>query len=225
MINLMSSNSNAAIFYFSTNNSNIILPQGDLYVDTNSWIDIVLSRHHGQATEQFLIKFVGQQNMTPIIVWSPHNEHELLEVLNVNEYNLEANARNITGDKPWKQAENSMPINDAKLLNQRIIQKYESIKAKFAQSLFEIDRTLDVSETTKEIMIRYGVPYKDAIHLAYMWHEEVNNLLTRDKRLANIVPGINIFSPEIKSNGNNPYPVTSFMPDLPKYLKRNSNIP
>ncbi len=219
----MSSNTGigqAATFNFSslarTKNSTISLPKDDLYVDTNSWVDVALGRSHGQKVEGYLQKFVAQQG-TPIILWSPHNTDELMQCIQVDEYRTEAVKRGLKSDE-WKQVENTASEDEKITIHKNVLQRFDSVFSIIKESVFEISNSINVGPTTREIMVRYGVPYKDAKHLAYMWHEETNNLLTRDKGFRKI-PGLNIYSSQIQTNGVHEYSIEEFMPDLPKSLK------
>lgn len=215
-LSIMSNNS-ACYNFNSANSANLIFPQGDLYVDTNGWMDIALNRQYGQANENYLTSFIAQQG-DPFIVISPHTNDELLQCLNVDQYVKVAVSRGLQPVQ-WKQIEKTMPTPDAKLLNQRVLNELDKVLANFECSLYDIGNSLNVQSTVKEIMTLYGVPYKDAKHLAYMWHEEVNNLLTNDLRFT-LVPGLNIYSAHIRANGRAPFPIENFMPDLPQSLKK-----
>lgn len=204
----------ASVFNFTANKT---FPQGDLYVDTNSWVDMASNRVHGQATEIYLLDFVKQED-DPLILWSPHSSHELLECIHVDEYVKEAHIRGMQGKRAWKNLENKISTNDAMGINNTVLQRHDNALALFDGSIYPIGQ-IDVEPTVRQIMKLYGVPYKDAKHLAYMWHEEVNNLLTNDERFTS-VPGLNIFSANIKTNGNNILPISSFMPLLPTRLKK-----
>lgn len=208
------SNNTAATFQFSSTNT--ILPKGDLYVDTNAWMDISLQRSNGPVTESYMRKYASQDG-TPIILWSPHNADELMQGLHVDQYKKESSIRGIP-DNLWKKTENKVTVSEASQVNEEILKRYNTMFNTFSSSVYEID-IYSIMPTVEEIMRIYGVPFKDAKHLAYMWHEETNNILTSDRRFS-LIPGLNIYSKNIKTNGNNPYFPEDFMPDLPEELRR-----
>jgi len=209
-------------FNISVSTANPIFPDGDLYVDTNSWVDIALGRVHGPAIEDYLVNYVSQDGIQ-IILWSPHSTDELLQCIQVDEYYKEAKIRGIRGNKAYKQLEDTISVSDAQHLNASAMQRYDTMFKRFEKNVYEIDRKLDIMPTVKEIMKLYGVPFKDAKHLAYMWHEETNNLVTNDHRFT-LIPGINVFSAHMPTNGNPMQPIESFMPLLPSSNRGGTNL-
>ena len=193
--------------------ANTVYPLGDLYVDTNYWMDIALKRRLWRVPEQYLIRYVGLTNN--YILWSPHTDDEVIQCFHVDEYIREAKLRGIAseGNKPpYKILEDQIEMAGRMVLTKRTLDGFDTIRKMFNDTVYPIDQ-IDVTPTTLKIMDIYGVPPKDAKHLAYMWHEETNNLFTRDTNFTT-VPGLNLYSGNILTNGNPPFPISAFMPEL-----------
>jgi predicted nucleic acid-binding protein len=207
----MSDFASFSIVPFGTNTP---FPQEELYPDANAWVDIALKQKSWRITEKFLMKFVGI-NANNYLLWSQHTTDEVLRCIEVDEYIKEASLRNITGignKRPYKVLEDQIDPASKLILENKVLQQYDLIRQKLDDVVYPID-PYDVMPTTRKIMSTYAVPFKDAKHLAYMWHEGTNNLYTNDTRLTP-VPGLNIYSIAFGANGNSPFPISSFMPEL-----------
>lgn len=203
-----------SIIPFGTNTS---LPLDDLYVDTNCWMDIALKRPGWRIAEQYLVRFVGS-SADNYLLWSPHTDNEVMQCFHVDGFVNEANSRGVTrrGNKAaWKVLEGQLDRAEKLVLGKMALQGFDTIKGMFADVLYPIE-LIDIMPTTRKIIDTYGVPFKDAQHLAYMWHEETNNLFTRDKDFTT-VPGLNLYSGNILTNGNPPFPISAFMPELTEH--------
>lgn len=152
-----------------------------VYIDTNSILDIMEQRPHGQLTEEFIKETVRRDGM---ITWSQHTLDEVIDFIHVDQYIKYARSNNIQGNNRkagWKIAEDRASDKDSALIAKNVVSKVDQLVLYLEQ--FGEQTDVDESELTlltKKVYETYGGNRKDSKHIAAANLSGVNNILTQD---------------------------------------------